>query len=344
MRSVDLRLRCDSVMVVAMEPAVKCPGPGGLAAVGPDVGPLLEKGPVESLYLSIGLGPIRAAVAVLDPGFASAWLKSSLVGERVVGHHPLDHDAVGPEEGLGSPPEGRGGGPGLVGEHLGVGQAGVVVDGGVDVGEADPSLAVVPLADAARPRTLCPPPSGIFPSFFTSTWTRSPGRFARSGGLAPGWRSRWLETVEVVAHEDPVDGRGRQPQAAAEAVRPELVGPPPAADLVLDLGRCLGWRASGPGRAIEEPVGPELEVTVPPLGGTPPGDSHGRGHVSDRAPCLDALAEQESTLGGEWGVSVGHEDLRGGCAGFDTCTSTSGGLRFGGPSSSGATNVRGGNI
>ncbi len=58
------------------------------------------------------------------------------VALAVVGHHPFDRDAVGGEEGPGSAPEADGGDGLLVAEDLRVGQAGVGVDGGVDVGVA----------------------------------------------------------------------------------------------------------------------------------------------------------------------------------------------------------------
>jgi hypothetical protein len=54
------------------------------------------------------------------------------VAGAVVGEGSLDGDAVDGEPGVGAPPE-RSGGDGLfVGEDLGVGEAGAVVDGGVD--------------------------------------------------------------------------------------------------------------------------------------------------------------------------------------------------------------------
>ena len=80
------------------------------------------------------------------------------------------------EPGVGAPPERGGGAARLVGEDLGVGEAAVVVDGGVEVGVADALAASVPVLVAARPWILWPPPGGIVPSFLTSTWTSSPGR------------------------------------------------------------------------------------------------------------------------------------------------------------------------
>src|SRR4051794_3171621 len=52
---------------------------------------------------------------------------------RVVGEHPLDADAVAGVEGGGAGEEAGAGGALLIAEDLGVGQPGVVIDGGVDV-------------------------------------------------------------------------------------------------------------------------------------------------------------------------------------------------------------------
>ena len=65
------------------------------------------------------------------------------VGGAVVGDHALDFDAVAAEEAQGAGEEAHSGGRLLVGEHLGVGEAAVVVDGDVDVLVAD---GVAPLA------------------------------------------------------------------------------------------------------------------------------------------------------------------------------------------------------
>lgn len=50
----------------------------------------------------------------------------------------------------------------------------MVVDGRVDEAVADLG-AVMLSAGHSRPWTRQPPPGGTLPSFFTSTWTRSPG-------------------------------------------------------------------------------------------------------------------------------------------------------------------------
>ena len=59
-----------------------------------------------------------------------------------------------------------------------------------------------------------------------------------------------------------------------------------------------------------EAVNAELEVAMPPLRRTPTGDPHRSGNMCNRGSRLDATAQQPSTLRGERGVTVTHEDLR----------------------------------
>jgi hypothetical protein len=85
-------------------------------------------------------------------------------------------DAAVGEVGRGPGQETGAGGALLVGQDLGVGQPGVVVDQGVHVVEPDgwlldPGLVVDRAAQARQP-----PLAGIFPSLFTSMCTSWPGR------------------------------------------------------------------------------------------------------------------------------------------------------------------------
>ena len=69
-----------------------------------------------------------------------------------------------------------GGGDGLfVVEDLGVGEAGAVVEGGVDEPVAD-RWSASPVGAWPRPWIRQPPPVGMPEIFLTSTWTSSPGR------------------------------------------------------------------------------------------------------------------------------------------------------------------------
>ncbi len=96
-----------------------------------------------------------------------------------------------------------------------------------------------------------------------------------------------------------------------EAVGANLLTPPPAADLGLQALRDSGRGPAGAAGAVVQPVGAELGVAAPPLGGALAADADRLGYVGDGRAGLDAAIEQESTLGSEGGVTVAHEDLRG---------------------------------
>lgn len=109
-------------------------------------------------------------------------------GSVLVG--PLDAgDAVWGEPGPGPVQECDRGGSFLVGQQFGVGHPGMPVDRRMQVHVptppglgSSPCLRLGPGAARAlselRPWARQPPPSGMRPTFFTSTWTMWPGRFA----------------------------------------------------------------------------------------------------------------------------------------------------------------------
>src|SRR5438874_10102428 len=317
------------MMVVAVEPARKRAGAVRLAAIGTDVGPLVEQGPVEAFDLAVGLGSVGPAVLVVDAVLAQRLVeKRAPVAEGIVGQDPLDGHASGPESGLGPAPERGRGSSLLIGEHLGVGQAAVIVDGRVQVGVAEP-----PLAPGGGSAVDAMPPAGRDP---TQLLDVDVDQLTRSGALVTpdGCRALAVEVaqaVQVVAQEHPIDGGGGQVEVDGEAVGAHSLGPATATDLGLDLCTDAGGRTSGATGAVMQPVGAELEVAVPPLRRAAPGDTHGRGHMGDGGAGFDPPAQQEFDPGGSeehYGDSRGPP---GGCAGFDTCTPTSGGLRVGGP-------------
>ena len=117
----------------------------------------------------------------------------------------FDGDAVALVERDGAAQERDRGGGFLVGEHLGVGQAGGVIDRDVN-GVPAPSSAATPAASVARgprcalPVTRLPAPPRMRPSFLTSMWISSPGRGARSDG-------RFQPEPAELAHPDPLQHR-----------------------------------------------------------------------------------------------------------------------------------------
>ena len=123
-----------AVVIVVVQPAGEFGQAVGLAGVGPCVGPLGDQGPVEPLDLAVGLGRVGPGVLVRDAGVLECLVEGfGPVAGAVVGQDPLDGDALAGEPGLGPGPEPGGGVLALIAEDLDVGQAGVVVDGVVDV-------------------------------------------------------------------------------------------------------------------------------------------------------------------------------------------------------------------
>lgn len=103
-------------------------------------------------------GSVRLAVGPRAPGPGPAWADAQVtaglapgvlaVGPGVVGQDPFDGDAQGREPGGRPGEEGRAGRGGLVGQVFGVGEAGVVVEGGVQVGPAGAGLVAASFGSA----------------------------------------------------------------------------------------------------------------------------------------------------------------------------------------------------
>ena len=137
------------VVVIPVQPRSKGGPAGLLAGIPPPVGPALDQGAVESLDLAVSLGPIGPGPLVGDPELlADLAPLVAAVAAAVVGQHPLDdHPAVG-EPGVGSGQEPGRRLLGLVGVDLGIGQPGVVIDGGVDEPMASQRVMVAAAAAA----------------------------------------------------------------------------------------------------------------------------------------------------------------------------------------------------
>src|SRR5882757_2651817 len=97
--------------------------------VGVSVGPLAEGSLDEALGLAIGLWSVRSGEAMLEAegGDGGAHGVGAVAG-AIVGVNALGVDAVLLEEGQGGMEEGDGALRGFIGEELGEGEAGVVVD------------------------------------------------------------------------------------------------------------------------------------------------------------------------------------------------------------------------
>src|SRR5215468_10150681 len=121
-------------MVVHVQPGVKGGAAVGFGGVGAGVGPFVGEGAVVALDFAVGLGPVGAGALVGDAQVvAGGGPVSGSVAGAVVAEDALDGDPGGGVPGVRAAQERGGGFLALVGQDLGVGQPGVIVERGVQV-------------------------------------------------------------------------------------------------------------------------------------------------------------------------------------------------------------------
>ena len=330
-----------AVMIVEVQPARKGGGASRLAAVDADVGPLLEQGAVEALDLAVGLGVVGPGAARPDASGQAGPLEGvAAVARAVVGEHGPPADPVLVEPGSRPPPERDRGDRALVGQHLAVGEAGVVVDGGMDEGVADPAVAVVRVAAAA----VCSPATawGDAAQLLDVDVDEVAGRgvLVAAADHLPGGAVEPGKAVESEPAEHTVDRRGGHVQLRGDARGTELAAAPQPIDPTLDAGRHLGGAASRTARSVAEAGFALGEPAAPPLVRGLAGDAHLGGDMRRGAAARDALDEDAATGGGEFGVRV-HVSLLGTGATGRTATPSLGGSPHA-RTPTRVTNVRGG--
>ncbi len=121
-----------SVEVVAAQPSREGCSPLGRAGEDRRVGPLAQHRADEALRLAVGLGPVGPGALVRDRLAQRGGEGVGAVARAVVGHQPLNRDPMRREEGDRALEEADRGLLPLVGQDLGVGEAGGVVDADVD--------------------------------------------------------------------------------------------------------------------------------------------------------------------------------------------------------------------
>jgi len=114
-------------------------------------GPAGGQGAVEAFDLAVGLGSIGPCAFGSDTELeAGCCPAAAAVAGTVVRQHSFDAHAAGGEPVDRMTQDGDGGGRGLVVVDLGVGQPGVVIQDGVDVGGADQRAVILVPAGADR--------------------------------------------------------------------------------------------------------------------------------------------------------------------------------------------------
>ncbi|MBE1494225.1 hypothetical protein H4696_001325 [Amycolatopsis lexingtonensis] len=244
------------------------------------------------------------------------------VGRPVVRQHAFDGDAQVGEPGHGPAQHRGGGGGGFVGVDFGVGDAGVVVDNGVDERGAGAGLVV---GAAGQPRggslvDLALSPADVAPA-------AAVGDVAELGDIDMDQRSGMVvfvaaqrfagdpvdvgEPVDPATHQYRVQRGCRQAEPAGDLDRAQPVTPPQPHDRPHHRPRSAGRAAVGTAAAISHPGYTFDAVTIGPLRGRLRRD-HEHFRCGGVGPALldDQAGESESGAWGQGGVRVGHEGLR----------------------------------
>jgi hypothetical protein len=151
------------------------------------IGPFAQRGLDEALGLAIGLWSVGPGEAMFEAeGGDGVTQGVGAIAGAVVGVNALSFDAVLLEKGQGGMEEGDGAVGGFVGEELGEGEAGMIVDGDVEVFPTGAADMIALARPSACPRLSPPPPRrspvtrwpvrSMRASFLMSKWRRSPGR------------------------------------------------------------------------------------------------------------------------------------------------------------------------
>jgi hypothetical protein len=218
------------------------------------VGPLDLQGAVEPFDLAVLPRTVRLDedVARPDASHDGGDVATFLVAEVVVGHHRLDAlDPVRGERGRGSGKEAGAGGAPFIGQDLGVGQPGVVIDEGVDVVVADAGsflgTAAANGASVGAPAATVGEAADLL-DVHVDQLAGVVLLVTDRGGLGgadhlPGHRVALAQVRHLVTAQDPRHRSGRDAQLVADPVL--------SAPLLFTAGqhRLLHRRRGAPGRA-----------------------------------------------------------------------------------------------
>ena len=269
-----------AVVIVVVQPARERGRACLLGAVDANVSPFLEQRAVEALDLAVGLGPVGARAAVADAGGeAGAGEVGAAVGGVVVGEHRLRRHATVGEPRQGAPPERHHGDRPLVGQYLAVGEAGVVVVVGVDVGVPDP------LTRPGPTPAVCTPASarGYPPQLLDIHVEQVSGMEVLIAPDHPaGGPVEPAQPLQAETAQHAVDGRGGESESVADADRPDLLAPAETLDAPLQRTRCPPRAASWTAGTVLQPGLALSHEPAPPAMGRLAGHSHLRSDMGDR--------------------------------------------------------------
>lgn len=281
------------MMVIAVEPVIKRGGPSRLRAVDADIGPLVEEGAIEALHLPIRARRIGPCATMPYPEFGTGTgEKAAAVCRAIVGEDSLGPDTPIREPGHRTLPEGDCSHSAFIGKHLAIGEAGMVIDHGMDVGIANPGLLwhLAPTVDA--PATTV----GDTPQLLDVHMQEvaGPGMFvaaddAAAGPVEPG------KPLQAETPEDAVDSRGGYAQAIPDTCRAKFLTTSKSLDPLLLACRTTPRAVTGSRRAIVEPRFALSLPTTPPTRCGLTGEAHFRCDVRNRSTRGNAFDEQQAS-------------------------------------------------
>jgi hypothetical protein len=206
-------------------------------------------------------------------------------------------------------------------EDLAVGQAGVVIEGVVQVAvsQSPPTVDTGPavVAVANRAAELAVPAAIGDATELLDVDMHQIARlfvFVTARRLAAHWQAGGLVQVRQLRHSVTVEHRTdcgpRYTEVVADTVRPPPAGEPQGHDAPLQPRRCAVRAGLGPRRTIRHPSGTFTTVAVSPLL-----RSRRRTLIPLRGPSIappaldDQHSQGQSAARGQGGISVDHEDL-----------------------------------
>ena len=296
--------------VVVVKEEREALGALGGVRVSMSVGPFAERGLDEALGFAIGLGSVGLGKAVLEAeGGGGGGHGVSAVAGAVIGVDALGFDAVAVEEGEGGMQESDGTARGLIWEELSESEAGMIVDGDVEILPAG-ARSVIALAISGDAVARADDAGELFDVEMDE--------FARLRAFVAADRQRGLEGGELVrmtaeeARDTGLGKLGRARNLEAWQLAASQSQDTSDAEAVSAARRRLGAR-----RAILEPWEAFCVKAREPLVSTALGDAEVSGDLGDwLGEIEDASDHLGSTARGELGLTVNvHAAVRGGWLG-----------------------------
>jgi len=176
------------------------------------VSPFAQRSLNETFGFAVGAWSVRASEVVTDAELNTSGAEvAAAIAGTVVGEQAADANAVLGIEGDGGAQESNGGDCGLVGEHAGEGEAGVVVDGDVESLPAGKLRATATTAVAANGNAL----------ITGHAFDVEMKQIAGSGMfIADHWRGRMqiAPAAEMGALQDAADSSGTEPGSLGDLI------------------------------------------------------------------------------------------------------------------------------